>query len=67
MRLRLTNPACTTKACEWHPNRKDVQPVEIKDLNFNRDELAKRGKTERKCCQLLKEITIHSSAIIRKH
>ena len=48
MRLGLTNPACTTKACEWLPNRKDVQPVKIKDLNFNRDDFAKRGKKRKK-------------------
>ena len=29
MRLGLTNPARTTKDCEWLPNRKYVQPVKI--------------------------------------
>ena len=48
MRLGLTNPACTTKACEQLPNRKDVQPVKIKDLNFNRDDFAKIGKKRKK-------------------
>ena len=48
MRLGLTNPACTTEACEWLPKRKDVQPVKVKDLNFNRDDFAKRGKKRKK-------------------
>ena len=48
MRLRLTNPACTKKAREWFPNRKYVQPVKIKDLNFNRVDFAKRGKKRKK-------------------
>ena len=60
MRLGLTNLTCTTKACEWLPNRKDLQTVKIKDLNFKRDDFAKRGKKRNKCCQLLKEITVHS-------
>lgn len=61
MRLGLTNPAC-----EWLPKRKDAQRVKIKDLNFNRDDFTKRGKTEREC-QFLSESTIHSLTIIRKH
>ena len=48
MRLGLTNPACTTKACEWLPNRKDVRPIKIKDLNLNRDDFGKRGKKRQK-------------------
>ena len=48
MTLRHTNPAYTAKAYEWLPNRKDVQPVKIKDLNFNRDNFAKRGKKRKK-------------------
>ena len=48
MRFGLINPACTTKACEWLPNRKDAQPVKIEDLNFSRDDFAKRGKKRKK-------------------
>ena len=66
IRLGFINPACITKACEWLPNRKHVQPVKIKDLNFNRDDFTKRGKTESEC-QFLSESTIHSLTIIRKH
>ena len=48
MRLGLTNPACTEKACEWLPNRKDVLPIKMKDLNLNRGEFGKRGKKVKK-------------------
>ena len=48
MRLGLANPACTAKAGEWLPNRTDVQPVKIKDLNFSRDDFAKRWKKRKK-------------------
>ena len=48
MRLGLINPACTTKPCEWLPNRKDVKPVKVKDLNLNREDFNKRGKTSKK-------------------
>ena len=54
MRLRLTNPACTTKACDWLPNRKNVQPVKIKDLNHNRDNFAKTRKKRKKMLSTLK-------------
>ena len=47
MRLGLINPACTTKPCEWLPNRKEVKPVKVKDLNLGRDEFAKRGKRKK--------------------
>ena len=48
MRLGLTNPACISKACEWLPNRKNLQPVKIKDSNLKRDDLAKKGKKRKK-------------------
>ena len=48
MRLGLNNPVFTTKACEWLPNRKDMQAVKSKDLNFNRDDFAKRRKKSKK-------------------
>ena len=44
-RLGLNNPSCTSKACEWLPNNKTVQPVKIKDLDLNRDGFGKRGMT----------------------
>ena len=48
MRLGLSNPACTTKACEWLPNRKDVQPMKIRDMNFNRENFGKQRKSTRR-------------------
>ena len=54
MRLGLTNPACTTKVCEWLLNRKDVQPVRFKDLNFNRDDLTRKGRKRKKMLSTLK-------------
>ena len=54
MRLGLTNPACTTEVCEWLLNRKDVQPVRFKDLNFNRDDLTRKGRKRKKMLSTLK-------------
>lgn len=49
MRLGLSNPACTTKPCEWLPNRKYIAPCQVKDRNLlNRDDFSKRGKVTRK-------------------
>ena len=45
MRLGLINPACTDKTCEWLPNRKNVNPVKIKDIDLNGQDFCKRGKT----------------------
>ena len=46
VRVGLTNPSCTTKPCEWLPNRKIVKPVKIKGTKFKRDDFSKqRGKT----------------------
>ena len=36
VRLGLTNPACTSTANQWLPNRKDVEPKKLKDCNFSR-------------------------------
>ena len=47
VRLGLTNPSCTTKSCEWLPNRKNVQPTKVKNLSFSRDDFGKRGKKTR--------------------
>ena len=56
MRLELTNLACTTKACELLPNKNDVQPLKIKDLNFSRDNFAKREKKKKKMLSIPKRI-----------
>ena len=47
VRLGLTNPSCTTKSCEWLPNRKNVQPTKVKNLSFSRDDFGKRRKKTR--------------------
>ena len=48
VRLGLTNPSCTTKPCQWLPNRKEVKPIKIKDLRLCRDDLGSRGKKRRR-------------------
>ena len=48
LRLGLLNPACTAKPNEWLPNRKEVRPCKIVDMNLNRDDFGKRGKPSRK-------------------
>ena len=48
LRLGLLNPACTAKPNEWLPNRKEVRPCKIVDMNLNRDDFGKRGKSSRK-------------------
>ena len=47
-RLELSNPACTAKPNMWLPNRRDVAPCKIVDMNLNRDDFKKRGKSTRK-------------------
>ena len=47
-RLGLSNPACTTKPNVWLPNRKDVAPCKIVDMDLNRDDFKKRCKSNRK-------------------
>ena len=43
----LTNPSCTAKSCEWLPNRKDVKPIKLKDINLKRDDFGKQKKSRR--------------------
>ena len=38
----LNNPSCTTKPCEWLPNRSKVEPKKIKDVCLDRDDIKKR-------------------------
>ena len=44
VRLGLTNPSCTSKPNEWLPCRKEVTPMKVKDINFNRDDFNRRGR-----------------------
>ena len=39
--------SCTISANEWLPCRQDIEPTKIKDLNFDREDFAQRGKKER--------------------
>ena len=34
VRMRLTNPSCTSKPNEWLPCTKNVTPERIKDIDF---------------------------------
>ena len=47
VRNGLTNPSCTNSANEWLPNHKDVVPTKVKDLVFNREDFAQKGKKKR--------------------
>ena len=56
-RLGLINPACTKKTCEWLHNRKNVNPVKIKDIDLNRQDFCKRGKTVKRLLKTPKKNT----------
>ena len=47
VRTGLTDPSRTSSANEWLPCRKDIEPTKIKDLNFDREDFAQRGKKKR--------------------
>ena len=44
VRIGLTNPACTSNANEFLPNRKTIEPKKIKVLDFSREDFGQRGK-----------------------
>ena len=44
VRITLTNPAYTSNANKWQPNRKTIEPKKIKDLDFSREDFGQRGK-----------------------
>ena len=48
VRMGLSNPASTSKPCEWLPNAKDVKPVKVKDLKLVRGNFGRRGQTLKK-------------------
>ena len=56
VRLGLTNPACTSSANEWLPCHKEVAPVKIKNLNFNREDFGQRGKKKRSLVSTPKKV-----------
>ena len=43
----LTNPSCTSSANKQLPFRNDIDPAKMKDLNFDREDFAQRGKKKR--------------------
>lgn len=47
VRIGLTNPACTSSVNEWLPSKQDIAPSKIKNINFNREDFAQRGKKKR--------------------
>ena len=47
VRIGLTNPACTSNANEWLPNRKTIELKKIKDLDFSRHGFGQRGTKKR--------------------
>ena len=42
--FRIEAASSTSNSSEWLPNRKDVNPVKIKNLCLSRDDFGKRGK-----------------------
>ena len=47
VRNGFTNPSCTSAANQWLPNRKNVWPMKIKNMNFGREGFCQRGKKKR--------------------
>ena len=39
VRNGLTNPSCTSTKNQWLPNHKNAQPMKVKDINFDREDL----------------------------
>ena len=58
VRLGLTNPSCTSKPNEWLPCRKEVTPMKVKDINFNRDDFNRRGRRAKSLSRLPKSYSI---------
>eukprot|EP00111_Clytia_hemisphaerica_P001069 TCONS_00003065-protein len=48
LRLGLSNPACTATPNDWLPNRSEVTPCKISNMNLNRDDIRKRGKKQQR-------------------
>ena len=44
VRIGLTNPAYTSNANEWVPDRKTNELKKVKDLDFSREDFRQRGK-----------------------
>ena len=48
VRSGLTNPSCTSTISEWLPNRKEVKPCKVKNINFDREDFGGRGKQKKR-------------------
>ena len=46
IRMGLSNPSCTSKACKWLPNNQMVKPICIKNLKLTRGDFGRRGKKQ---------------------
>ena len=44
VQIGLANPACTSNANEWLPNRKTNESKKIKDSNFSGEDFGQRVK-----------------------
>ena len=47
VQIGLANPACTSSANEWLPNRKTNESKKIKDSNFSGEDFGQRVKKKR--------------------
>ena len=62
VRNGLTNPSCTSAPNKWLPTRGEVLPSKVKDIVFNRDDFAQRGKKKRPLCSVYSKESIQSIA-----
>jgi len=44
VRLGFTNLSCTSQLSKWLPNRKEIVPCKIKDIDFSRDKFAQHER-----------------------
>ena len=56
VRNGLTSSSCTSSENQCLPNHKDVVPAKIKDLVFNREDFAQKGKKKSDQSYYTKEI-----------
>ena len=55
VRTGLRYPSCTSSGNEWLPCRKNIELTKIKDLHFDREDFAQRGKNKRPLVSSLKK------------
>ncbi len=44
VRIGLSSPSCTSKACEWLPNNKKVEPLKVKEMKLGQGKFGRNGK-----------------------